>query len=83
MRHAAHLALRYYLALRVSAATATPAVFTLEHYDPPTPIVRTHPAAMLGRWDEREMVTDGADGYIITTSLNLRSNVRAPVILSN
>lgn len=83
MRRAAQFALRYYLALRVSAATATPAVFSLEHYDPPAPIVRTNPAAMLGRWDERELVTGGTNGYIITTGLTIGSDDRAPVILSN
>lgn len=83
MRRAAQFALRYYLALRVSAATAAPAVFTLEYYDPPAPIVRTHPAAMLGRWDERELVSGGANGYVITTGLKLGTEDRAPVILSN
>lgn len=80
---AARLALRYYLALRVSAAAATPAVFSLEQYEPPPPIVRTQPAVMRGGWDERELALHGAHHFIITTKLDLASKNRALVITNN
>ena len=80
---AAQLALRYYLALRVSAAVATPAVFSLEQYEAPAPIVRTQPAMLLGRWDERELVASGADDFIITTRLDISARTHSPVISSN
>jgi hypothetical protein len=83
MTRAARLALRYYFALRVSAAAATPAVFSLEHYEPPAPIVRAQPAAMIGAWDERELVSRNAVRYIITTTLDVASSNRSAAISNN
>jgi len=55
---------QYYLSLRMSAALAIPDLSGLE-LPVPTPIVRQLPARLKGEWDERELVRDGEQEWIV------------------
>ena len=56
---------RYYLSLRISAAVAMPEFAFAEVRDP-APIVRQLPGRLRGIWDEREVIRDGEQTWIIT-----------------
>ena len=56
---------RYYLSLRISAAVAMPE-FAVADVRDPAPIVRQLPGQLRGIWDEREIIRDGEQTWIIT-----------------
>lgn len=60
---------RYYMALRLSAAAAAPELLGKNIIDPPAPIVRISPSHA-GAWDDRECLIADGQPAIITVPLS-------------